>query len=119
MTVTSDTTTPAATQARQRHRRVSERLVEPLLRLAAIVSIATTAGIVVSLLIPSFEFFGHVSVGEFLTETEWTPLFADKHYGILPLLVATLWVTAISIAIAVPIGIGSAIYLAEYAHLRL
>jgi len=103
---------------RRGRRRPGERLIETLLVVAAIVSIATTMGIVVSLVVPTVEFFGHVSVVEFLTETEWTPLFSDKHYGVVPLLVATLWVTAVAIVIAIPVGLGAAIYLSEYAAPR-
>jgi phosphate transport system permease protein len=81
-----------------------------------VVSVATTIGIVVSLAFPTVEFFREVSPLRFITDTLWTPLFADKHYGILPLLAATLWVTLIATIIAVPLGIGSAIYLSEYAR---
>jgi phosphate transport system permease protein len=97
------------------HRRLGERVGEVVLRVAAIVSVATTFGILVSLVIPSFEFFTSVRLSEFLSATEWTPLFAEKHYGIAPLLTATLWVTAIAIALAFPLGIGGALYLSEYA----
>ena len=69
-----------------------------------------------SLAFPTVEFFGKVNPLRFITDTQWTPLFADKHYGIVPLLVATLWVTLIATIIAVPLGIGSAIYLSEYAR---
>nr|WP_221383116.1 phosphate ABC transporter permease subunit PstC [Actinoplanes polyasparticus] len=112
---TSRRDVPAAGVRRGRSR-PGERLIETLLIVAAVVSVATTIGIVASLFIPTVEFFGQVSIVEFFTKTMWTPLFADKHYGVLPLLVATLWVTAIAIVIAVPLGIGAAIYLSEYAH---
>ncbi|MFD0597220.1 phosphate ABC transporter permease subunit PstC [Catellatospora coxensis] len=98
--------------------RLGEKAIEALLVLAAIVSVATTVGIVISLAVPTVEFFGTVSLGEFVTETLWTPLFAEKHYGVLPLLVATLIVTAIAVTIAIPVGLGSAIYLSEYAGNR-
>ncbi|WP_240670733.1 phosphate ABC transporter permease subunit PstC [Actinoplanes solisilvae] len=106
---------PAAGVRRGRSR-PGERIIETLLVVAAVVSVATTIGIMASLFIPTVEFFGQVSIVEFFTKTMWTPLFADKHYGVLPLLVATLWVTAIAIVIAVPLGIGAAIYLSEYAR---
>jgi phosphate transport system permease protein len=112
---TSRRNVPAAGVRRGRSR-PGERLIEALLIAAAVVSIATTIGIMASLFIPTVEFFGQVSIVEFFTKTTWTPLFADKHYGVLPLLVATLWVTAIAIVIAVPLGIGAAIYLSEYAR---
>ncbi len=105
---------PAA--VRRGRARPGERVIETLLVVAAIVSIITTVGIVISLAAPTVEFFRDVSLVEFITETRWTPLFADKHYGVAPLLVATLWVTAIAILIAIPIGIGAAIYLSEYAR---
>ncbi|MDW5329598.1 phosphate ABC transporter permease subunit PstC [Plantactinospora sp. KLBMP9567] len=106
---------PAAAVRRGR-RHPGERIIETLLVVAAAVSIATTIGIVVSLAVPTVEFFGEVSLVEFVTSTQWTPLFADKNYGVAPLLVATLWVTAIATVIAVPLGIGAAIYLSEYAR---
>lgn len=109
---------PAAPSVRRGRPRLGEKAIEALLVLAAIVSVATTVGIVISLAVPTVEFFGTVSVGEFVTETLWTPLFAEKHYGVLPLLVATLIVTAIAVTIAIPVGLGSAIYLSEYAGNR-
>jgi len=102
----------------RRERRRGERVIEGLLVLAALVSIVTTVGIVISLLFPTVEFFGQVGIGEFLTGTAWTPLFADQQFGVLPLLVSTLVVTAIATAIAVPLGLGAAIYLSEYARPR-
>jgi phosphate transport system permease protein len=118
--VAVDTSRPSvpAADVRRGRSRPGERVIESLLVVAAVVSVATTVGIVVSLLVPTVEFFGEVSIVEFFTETLWTPLFADKHYGVLPLLVATLWVTVIATLIAVPLGIGAAIYLSEYAHTR-
>lgn len=115
MPTTTPVNVPAAPLVRRGRRRTGERLIEAVLVIAAAVSVATTVGIVVSLAFPTVEFFGDVSLGEFLTSRQWTPLFADKHYGVAPLLVATLEVTAIATLIAVPLGIGSAIYLSEYA----
>jgi len=89
------------------------------LRLAALLSIAITVGIVVSLLIPALDFFREVPLGEFLTGTRWTPRFADASYGVLPLVTATGWATLIALAVAVPFGIGAAIYLSEYAPTRV
>lgn len=109
---------PAAESVRRGRRRTGERIIETLLVFAAVVSIATTIGIVVSLALPAVEFFTDVSPWRFLTDLRWTPLFADKHYGIWPLLVATSIVSGIAILIAVPLGVGSAIYLAEYAKPR-
>jgi len=98
--------------------RPGERAAEALLVLAAVVSILTTAGIVIALTGPTIGFFQQVSVPEFLTGTEWSPLFKSPEYGILPLLVATITVTGIAVGIAVPLGIGSATYLSEYANPR-
>jgi phosphate transport system permease protein len=107
-----------ATSLRRGRIRPGERAVETLLVLAAAVSIAVTAGIVISLVEPTVKFFTEVSLVDFFTDTAWTPTFADPRYGVLPIVVATLLTTAISIAIALPLGLGSAIYLSEYASPR-
>jgi phosphate transport system permease protein len=109
----------AGTALRQGRRRPVDTVVKVLLVAAALVSIITTVGIVVALIEPTIEFFQSVSIVEFFTSTVWTPTFATKAYGIWPLVVATMIVTAIAIVIAVPIGIGSALYLAEYATPRV
>jgi phosphate transport system permease protein len=93
-------------------------VVGVLLILAALVSIATTVGIIVALVEPAVEFFREISIVDFLTGTSWTPTFAQKSYGVLPLVVGTFLVTVIALVIAIPLGIGSAIYLAEYASDR-
>lgn len=104
---------------RQSRVRIGEKSIEALLVIAALISIATTAGIIVALIGPTVNFFSQVNVGEFFTGTSWTPLFSDPNYGVLPLVVATLEVTLIALVIAVPLGLGSAIYLSEYASNRL
>jgi phosphate transport system permease protein len=109
---------PASPALGRRGRRRGERAIEGLLVAAALVSVLTTAGIVVSLSFPTVDFFRLVGVGEFLTGTSWTPLFADKNFGVLPLLVSTLVVTGIAVGIAVPLGLGAAVYLSEYAQPR-
>ncbi len=86
--------------------------------LAAVVSIATTIGILVALAQPTIDFFKRIGVAEFALGTEWSPLFTNPGYGVLPLLVATIVVTVIAIVIAVPLGLGSATYLSEYATSR-
>ncbi|HEY8394558.1 MAG TPA: phosphate ABC transporter permease subunit PstC [Thermaerobacter sp.] len=86
-----------------------------LLLLLSLVSVLTTIGIVVTLISETAVFFRQVSIVEFLTGREWTPLFADKHFGILPLLAGTFLITGIALLIAVPLGLGSAIFLSEYA----
>jgi len=82
---------------------------------AALLSVATTAGIVLALIPPTVRFFQQVSIVEFLTGTEWSPLFADAKFGVLPLVTGTLLVTVIALAVAVPFGLGTAVYLSEYA----
>jgi phosphate transport system permease protein len=109
---------PASAWLGRRGHRGGERVIEGLLVAAALVSVLTTAGIVVSLAVPTVEFFGLVRLAEFLTGTSWTPLFAEKNFGVLPLLVSTLLVTGIAVGIAVPLGLGAAVYLSEYAQPR-
>ena len=101
--------------ARRQARHARERAIESVLFLAAFVSVATTVGIVVILLKESFVFFQHVSLWDFLTDTQWTPLFADTHYGIVPLLSGTLVSTAVALLVAIPLGTIIAIYLSEFA----
>ena len=101
--------------ARRHLRHVKERVIEFTLFLAAFVSVATTVGIVVVLLKESFVFFQQVSLWDFLTDTQWTPLFADAHYGILPLLSGTLVSSAVALLVAIPLGTIIAIYLSEFA----
>lgn len=86
-----------------------------LLRTAAIVSVLITVGIVISLVVPAANFFGQVGFVEFFTGTRWTPTFADPEYGVLPLIVGTLWTTAIGLVVAIPLGLGAAMFLSEYA----
>src|SRR5687767_4138999 len=101
--------------ARRQLRNVKERVIELALFLAASVSVLTTVGIVVILLGESFTFFTHISLWKFLTDTQWTPLFADAHYGILPLLSGTLVSSFVALAVAIPLGTIIAIYLSEFA----
>ncbi|MFI7491395.1 phosphate ABC transporter permease subunit PstC [Micromonospora echinaurantiaca] len=105
----------AGSTLRRGRRRPVDSIVKVLLVAAALVSIATTVGIVIALVGPTIEFFQQVSIVEFFTGTSWTPTFAQKAYGVLPLVGATMVVTVIALLIAVPIGLGSAIYLSEYA----
>lgn len=95
--------------------KVFEKIIEKALWLSAFITIITTIGIIWVLLSQSFTFFQEVSVWEFLTDTQWTPLFAKKHFGILPLLTGTILTTFIAIAVALPIGLTIAVYLNEYA----
>ena len=98
--------------------RYGERAVVLALFLCAAVSVATTVAIVGALVPPTIEFFGEVSIREFLTGTKWSPLFADPHFGVLPLVTGTLVTTACALAVCVPVGLGSAVYLSEYARPR-
>lgn len=79
------------------------------------VTVLTTAGIILILAIESVKFFSEVSIVDFLTDKQWTPLFSEKHFGILPLLLGTLLTTTIAILLAVPLGLIIAVYLNEYA----
>jgi phosphate transport system permease protein len=101
--------------ARRKLRNLQERAIEFGLFLAACVSVATTVGIVLILLKESFEFFQHVSLWDFLTDTQWTPLFSDAHYGIMPLLSGTLVSSTVALLVAIPLGTIIAIYLSEFA----
>jgi phosphate transport system permease protein len=95
--------------------RWGERVIETVLVLAALVSVLTTVAIVVALLPPTLEFFSEVPLLDFLTGTNWAPLFADAQFGVVPLVAGTLVITFIAVLVAVPLGLGSAIYLSEYA----
>lgn len=101
--------------ARRGLRHVKERIIEFILLLAALLSVATTIGIVLILLKESFVFFQTVPLWDFLTDTQWTPLFADAHYGIMPLLSGTLVSSAVALLVAIPLGTVIAIYLSEFA----
>jgi phosphate transport system permease protein len=84
----------------------------------AAVSVVTTIGIVVALAEPTVEFFQEIGVGEFLTGTDWSPLFSPSSFGVLPLVVGTISTTIWACVIALPFGLGAAIYLSEYARPR-
>ncbi|HMO11031.1 MAG TPA: phosphate ABC transporter permease subunit PstC [Actinotalea sp.] len=85
------------------------------LRTAALLSVLITIGIVLALLGPALEFFTFVSPAEFFLTSRWAPRFSDPGFGVLSLVTGTLWTSAIALAIAVPFGLGAAIYLSEYA----
>jgi phosphate transport system permease protein len=93
----------------------AEWVIERALFLCAALSVATTAGIVIVLTLETVGFLREVSIVEFLTGTEWTPLFANKQFGVLPLVAGTVLVSAIAMVVALPMGLLSAIYLSEYA----
>ncbi|WP_199545818.1 phosphate ABC transporter permease subunit PstC [Streptomyces sp. N35] len=98
--------------------RYGEKAIKVLLVAAALVSVLTTVGIVIALVPPTSDFFSEIGIGEFLTGTEWSALFNPPEFGVLPLVGATLLITLIALAVAVPLGLGAAIYLSEYASSR-
>jgi phosphate transport system permease protein len=99
-------------------RRRRERAIEAVLFLAACVSVFTTVGIVYILVKESVVFFSAVPLWTFLTDTQWTPLFSDAHFGIAVLLSGTLTSSAVALAVAIPLGTIIAIYLSEFAGHR-
>jgi phosphate transport system permease protein len=99
----------------RRRTRPGEAVVVTALRLSALSSVAITVGIVLSLLEPALQFFREIPVLDFLTGTAWRPTFEPPAFGVLPLVGGTLMTTAIALAVAVPFGLGAAMYLAEYA----
>lgn len=99
----------------RRRPRVGERAIEGVLFACGAVSLLITIGIVAVLGVESLAFFRTVPVWDFLTDTQWTPLFADRHYGILPLLNGTVLTSAIAVALAFPLGLLIAVYLSEFA----
>ena len=113
--------TPAAAgfSLAQSHKRRGEAVVKGALALCALVSVATTVGIVAALFLPAFEFFQTVNFVDYITGTEWAPLFLQKSFGVVPLIVGTLSVTFWACLVAIPLGLGSAIYLSEYARPRV
>jgi phosphate transport system permease protein len=110
---------PSARLARRRARIVRERAIELVLFLAALVSVFTTVAIVYILVRESVVFFQAVPLWDFLTDTQWTPLFDDAHFGIMVLLSGTLTSSAVALAIAIPLGTIIAIYLSEFAPFRV
>ena len=99
-------------------RKITEGAIEAILLLAALSSIFITISIVVVLSYESFGFFRKIPIIEFLTGTQWTPLFAEPKFGILPLVAGTLLTTSIALLVALPLGLIAAIYLSEYAPHR-
>lgn len=93
----------------------SEKIIVTLLKLAASITILTTVGIIMVLLFETIAFFKEVSFWEFITDKQWTPLFAQKHFGILPLVSGTLLTTLIAVVVALPVGLTIAVYLNMYA----
>lgn len=109
----------AATRSGPKRKRTGEQLLGAAFLLCGAVSVFTTLGIVAVLIFETAEFFREVPVVEFLTDTQWTPLFAMKRFGILPLVAGTILTSAIAILVAMPLGLLSAIYLSEFAPDRV
>jgi phosphate transport system permease protein len=99
-------------------KRWGEAVIKGILALCALVSVATTVGIVVALFLPAIEFFQEVNFIDFVTGTEWSPLFLDGKFGVIPLIAGTLSVTFWACLVAIPFGLGAAIFLSEYARPR-
>ena len=110
---------PVPLRLRAEKRRWGEVVVKGALALCAMVSVATTLGIVIALLEPSIEFFREVSVVDFFSGDRWAPLFTPASFGVQPLLAGTLLVTFWACFVALPLGLGAAIYLSEYARPRV
>ena len=123
MDAASTTTTrgPGGLHRQRTARSVGEAAIKGLLILAAVISVLTTTGIVVALVRDTLPFFEEVGVGEFLFGTQWTPLAGGQQqsFGVLPLIYDTLYLTGIGLLVAVPFGLGAAIYLSEYASARV
>jgi len=105
--------------AHNARRHFGERLIEALLFITAAISVLTTIAIVYVLVSESIRFFQHVSLWDFLTDTQWTPLFDDAHFGIMVLISGTVVSAAVALAIAIPVGTVIAIYLSEFAGTRV
>jgi phosphate transport system permease protein len=93
-------------------------VIKGLLALCALVSVATTLGIVLALFLPAFQFFQEVNFLDYITGTEWAPLFLQANFGVIPLIAGTLSVTFWACLMAIPFGLGAAIFLSEYARPR-
>jgi phosphate transport system permease protein len=115
---TASLTTVSPRLAKNVQRHFKERVIEFILMLAALSAVFTTFAIVAILLYESLGFFKTVSIVEFFTSKEWTPLFEDAHYGIMPLVAGTLTTSAVALAVAIPVGTIAAIYLSEFASHR-
>ncbi|MFZ5509109.1 MAG: phosphate ABC transporter permease subunit PstC [Pseudomonadota bacterium] len=114
--------TDATTSARLKKRRtrhLKERAVESVLFLAASLSVFTTIAIVYILVKESVVFFQHVPIADFLTDSQWTPLFDNAHFGIVVLLSGTLVSSLVALAVAIPLGTVIAIYLSEFASFKV
>jgi phosphate transport system permease protein len=117
--VTTEAITQTEIRLRAARRRWGEDVIKGVLALFALLSIATTVGILISLLFPAIEFFREISIWDYLSGTNWAPLFEPAHFGVLPLVGGTLLVTAVAAALCTTFGLGSAIFMSEYARPRV
>lgn len=99
--------------------RIGEKLIITALFMGSTISVFATIAIVISLFAPLPGFFSQISIVEFFTATEWSPGFQNAKYGVLPIVVGTLMIVAFALAVAVPLGLGSAIYMSEYAPVKV
>ncbi len=107
------------TPLRSRRQRYGEQAIRLALLAAALISVATTVGIVAALLQPAIDFFREVPISDFLAGTTWAPLFEPARFGVVPLLTGTLSITLWASLVALPLGLATAIFLSEYAGNRL
>jgi len=119
--VTAGTGAPAAGSrfAHDATRHLGERVIELMLFAISLSAVGVTIAIVAILLYESLAFFEHVSIVDFLTDTQWTIMFEDKHFGVLPLLAGTLVTSTVALLLAVPVGTVAAVYLSEFSSLRV
>ena len=110
---------PEAPSLRAARRRWGEAVIKGLLLLAALISLLTTFGIVYALVEETIVFFREVPIHDFLFGTKWSPLFNPPSFGVLPLVAGTFFTTLIGLLVAIPLGLGGAIYLSEYARPRV
>jgi phosphate transport system permease protein len=110
---------PGAPSLGATSRRWGEKAIRTALAAAAAISVLTTLGILVALLRETIAFFSEVGIGHFFSDATWAPLFNPPHYGIWQLINGTFLITGIAILVAIPLGLGSAIYLSEYASPRV
>ncbi|MGB9628006.1 MAG: phosphate ABC transporter permease subunit PstC [Thermodesulfobacteriota bacterium] len=104
---------------KNRFKKIKERAIEGVLLASALSSVFITLSIVFILFFEALGFFKDVSIREFLTGTQWTPLFAQPKFGILPLVAGTLLVTGIAVLVSLPVGLIVAVYLSEYAPFKV
>ncbi len=103
----------------RRRQRVFEGVIHALLLFCGLISVFITVGIVCVLFYESAQFFRSVPFIDFFTDTQWTPLFAEKHFGILPLVSGTFLTSAIAIGVALPLGLTIAVYMSEFSDERV